>query len=77
VMGIMATQPKANCIIVSQDKDMKTIPAQVWTGRTGRLHTGLKPKPTTGTCSKRSPAMPWMATRAARVWGPVGAQKLL
>jgi 5'-3' exonuclease len=33
VMGIMATQPKANCIIVSQDKDMKTLPAKVWTGK--------------------------------------------
>jgi DNA polymerase-1 len=32
VMGIMATQPKANCIIVSQDKDMKTIPGKIWTG---------------------------------------------
>jgi DNA polymerase-1 len=33
VMGIMATQPKANCIIVSQDKDMKTLPAKIWTGK--------------------------------------------
>jgi DNA polymerase-1 len=37
VMGIMATQPKANRIIVSQDKDMKTIPAQVWDGKDGTL----------------------------------------
>jgi DNA polymerase-1 len=32
VMGILATKPGANCIIVSQDKDMKTIPAKIWTG---------------------------------------------
>jgi len=32
VMGIMATQPKANAIICSQDKDMKTIPGKIWTG---------------------------------------------
>lgn len=33
VMGIMATKPKANFIIVSQDKDMKTLPAKIWTGK--------------------------------------------
>lgn len=39
VMGILATKPKArgakaapDCIIVSQDKDLKTIPCRVWTG---------------------------------------------
>jgi DNA polymerase-1 len=32
VMGILATKPGADCIIVSQDKDMKTIPANIWTG---------------------------------------------
>lgn len=32
VMGILATKPGANCIIVSQDKDMKTLPAKIWTG---------------------------------------------
>jgi DNA polymerase-1 len=32
VMGIMATQPKADCIIASQDKDMKTIPTKIWSG---------------------------------------------
>lgn len=34
VMGMLATQPtKSQKIIVSQDKDMKTIPATVWTGK--------------------------------------------
>src|SRR5262249_46300215 len=33
VMGILATKPGANCIIVSQDKDMKTIPAPLWDGK--------------------------------------------
>ncbi|MGM5019235.1 hypothetical protein [Tardiphaga sp. 367_B4_N1_1] len=34
VMGVLATQPtKAQKIIVSQDKDMKTIPGTVWTGK--------------------------------------------
>jgi DNA polymerase-1 len=34
VMGMLATQPtKAHKIIVSQDKDMKTIPGTVWTGK--------------------------------------------
>jgi DNA polymerase-1 len=33
VMGILATKPGSDIkIIVSRDKDMKTIPAQVWTG---------------------------------------------
>jgi DNA polymerase-1 len=32
VMGILATKPGANAIIVSQDKDMKTIPGRIWTG---------------------------------------------
>jgi DNA polymerase-1 len=32
VMGILATKPGADCIIVSQDKDMKTIPATIWNG---------------------------------------------
>jgi DNA polymerase-1 len=32
VMGIMATKPGADCVIVSQDKDMKTLPARIWTG---------------------------------------------
>lgn len=32
VMGILATKPKADVIICSQDKDMKTIPAKIWTG---------------------------------------------
>jgi DNA polymerase-1 len=33
VMGILATKPSAHAIIVSQDKDMKTIPTQVWDGK--------------------------------------------
>lgn len=37
VMGVMATAPaftkKHQCIIVSQDKDMKTIPTTVWNGK--------------------------------------------
>lgn len=34
VMGILATRPtSSHKIIVSQDKDMKTIPATVWTGK--------------------------------------------
>lgn len=37
VMGVMATAPaftkKYQCIIVSQDKDMKTIPTTVWNGK--------------------------------------------
>lgn len=34
VMGVLATKPNAQRkIIVSQDKDMKTIPATVWDGR--------------------------------------------
>jgi 5'-3' exonuclease len=34
VMGILATKPgKSQKIIVSQDKDMKTIPTTVWTGK--------------------------------------------
>lgn len=35
VMGILATKPgsKARRIIVSQDKDMRTIPATVWNGK--------------------------------------------
>lgn len=34
VMGVLATQPNdKHKIIVSQDKDMKTIPATVWTGK--------------------------------------------
>lgn len=33
VMGILATKPGAEAIIVSQDKDMKTIPSTVWDGR--------------------------------------------
>lgn len=34
VMGMLATQPTSSQkIIVSQDKDMKTIPATVWTGK--------------------------------------------
>jgi DNA polymerase-1 len=33
LMGIAATKPKANAIIVSQDKDMKTIPCTVWDGK--------------------------------------------
>jgi DNA polymerase-1 len=34
VMGVLATQPsKAQKIIVSQDKDMKTIPGTLWTGK--------------------------------------------
>ena len=33
VMGILATKPGADCIIVSQDKDMKTIPTKIWTGK--------------------------------------------
>jgi DNA polymerase-1 len=37
VMGIMATQPKTDHIIISQDKDMKTIPARVWDGKDGTL----------------------------------------
>lgn len=32
VMGIMATTPHVNAIICSQDKDMKTLPAKIWTG---------------------------------------------
>jgi DNA polymerase-1 len=32
VMGILATKPGADAIIVSQDKDMKTLPAKIWTG---------------------------------------------
>jgi DNA polymerase-1 len=32
VMGILATRPGVNCVIVSQDKDMKTLPATVWDG---------------------------------------------
>lgn len=30
VMGIVATQPKSNCIIVSDDKDMQTIPSKLY-----------------------------------------------
>jgi DNA polymerase-1 len=33
VMGILATKPGAEAIIISQDKDMKTVPAVVWDGR--------------------------------------------
>ena len=33
VMGIMATKPKADYIVVSQDKDMKTLPSTIWTGK--------------------------------------------
>ncbi len=34
VMGILATKPgKAKTIIVSQDKDMKTVPATIWNGK--------------------------------------------
>jgi DNA polymerase-1 len=34
VMGMLSTQPtKAKKIIVSQDKDMKTIPGTLWTGK--------------------------------------------
>lgn len=33
VMGILATQPGKETIIVSQDKDMRTIPATVWDGK--------------------------------------------
>jgi 5'-3' exonuclease len=33
VMGILATAPRFNSIIVSQDKDMKTVPATVWDGK--------------------------------------------
>ena len=33
VMGIMATKPKSDTIICSQDKDMKTIPARIWNGK--------------------------------------------
>jgi DNA polymerase-1 len=32
VMGILASKPKADAIICSQDKDMKTIPGRIWTG---------------------------------------------
>jgi DNA polymerase-1 len=32
VMGILATKPGANCIIVSQDKDLRTVPGRIWTG---------------------------------------------
>lgn len=35
VMGILATQKDANCIIVSDDKDMKTVPARLY--RQGEL----------------------------------------
>lgn len=36
VMGILATQPQGakDCVIVSQDKDMKTLPTRIWTGDT-------------------------------------------
>ena len=37
VMGIVATKPKANCIIVSDDKDMQTIPSKLY--RKGELVT--------------------------------------
>lgn len=37
IMGIVATQPKANCIIVSEDKDMQTIPSKLY--RKGELKT--------------------------------------
>jgi DNA polymerase-1 len=30
VMGIVASKPKANCIIVSDDKDMQTIPSKLY-----------------------------------------------
>jgi len=33
VMGILATDPGRDCVIVSQDKDMKTIPTRIWTGK--------------------------------------------
>jgi DNA polymerase-1 len=40
VMGILATQPgKSQRIIVSQDKDMKTIPTTVWDGKDLRTIT--------------------------------------
>lgn len=32
VAGILATKPGADCIICSQDKDMKTIPTTIWNG---------------------------------------------
>lgn len=37
VMGIVATKPKANCIIVSEDKDMQTIPSKLY--RKGEMVT--------------------------------------
>ncbi len=33
VMGILATKPGKRSIIVSQDKDMRTIPATIWNGK--------------------------------------------
>jgi DNA polymerase-1 len=33
IMGILATKPGNDCIIVAADKDMKTVPAKIWTGR--------------------------------------------
>jgi 5'-3' exonuclease len=39
VMGILATKPGADAIIVSQDKDMKTLPAKIWTGEK-MVHNG-------------------------------------
>jgi 5'-3' exonuclease len=68
VMGVLATMPmkKAQRIIVSQDKDMKTIPTTVWNGK-DLMTSQREPRPTTGTCSRRSLATPRTATRAARV----------
>lgn len=75
VMGILATKPGANCIIVSQDKDMKTIPAKIWTG--DKLLTVTEDEADyhhlfqtlTGDAVDGFKGCPGM--------GPVGAQKLL
>jgi DNA polymerase-1 len=75
VMGILATKPGANAIIVSQDKDMKTIPGRIWTGDT--LLTISKEEADywhmfqtlTGDAVDGFKGCPGM--------GPVGAQKLL
>jgi DNA polymerase-1 len=75
VMGIRATNPGANAIIVSQDKDMKTIPGRIWTG--DELLTISKAEADywhmfqtlTGDAVDGFKGCPGM--------GPVGAQKLL
>jgi 5'-3' exonuclease len=75
VMGILATKPGADCIIVSQDKDMKTLPAKIWTGSEMLTITADEAdywhmfQTLTGDTVDGFKGCPGM--------GPVGAQKLL